>query len=271
MKKPRHKHNNIKTVIRTNYGHPAPDPAPYEQDALRLEAVTTCIGFDDLLDVTLGLNHQHLDTMIVVTSHADRRTQAVAKKHGALCIQTDLFKKNGRNFNKGAAINAGFDLFQYYGWRMHIDSDIVLPDNFRRVLLNHTHLDRNCIYGADRVDVVGNGELEQLQSSLASEPQNSHRCFVQSGHHRRIGHRYVDPLRGYCPIGWLQLWHSSAHKSYPYSLGSAAHDDTIFSGLWAVEHRRHLPTVICYHLCAAPPQWGENWEGHRKQPRWSRR
>src|ERR1041385_7355383 len=110
------------------------------------------------------------------------------------------------------------------------------------------------------------GELESFKTSLAGEPQNSHRCFVQSGHHRRIGHRYVDPLRGYCPIGWLQLWHSSAHKSYPYSLGSAAHDDTIFSGLWAVEHRRHLPTVICYHLCAAPPQWGENWDGQAGAP-----
>src|SRR5580693_7111178 len=77
-------------------------------ESLRLEAVTVCVGFDDLLDLTLGLNHPHLDTLIVVTSHADRATQAVAKKHGAICVQTDLFGKNGRNFNKGAAINAGF-------------------------------------------------------------------------------------------------------------------------------------------------------------------
>src|SRR4051812_6235528 len=86
-------------------------------DDLRLEAVTVSIGFDDMLDVAIELNHPHVDTFIVVTSHDDVRTQAVAKKHGAICVQTDLAKKNGRNFNKGAAINAGLGHFQYFGWR----------------------------------------------------------------------------------------------------------------------------------------------------------
>src|SRR5580700_5612305 len=96
-----------------SYSSPAPPPAA---ESLRLEAVTVSVGFDDFLDVTLGLNHPHLDTQIVVTTHADRATQAVARKHGAICVLTDLFTKNGRNFNKGAAINAGFSRFQYYGW-----------------------------------------------------------------------------------------------------------------------------------------------------------
>ena len=39
-----------------------------------MEAVTACVGFDDVLDVALGNNHPHLDTMIVVTSHDDRAT-----------------------------------------------------------------------------------------------------------------------------------------------------------------------------------------------------
>ena len=129
-----------------------PPPNP---ESLRIEAITTCVGFDDILDITLGLNHPHLDTMIVITSHDDKKTQHVAQKHGAVCVQTDLFKKNGRNFNKGAAINAGMARYQYHGWRLHLDSDIILPDNFRRMLFNHTHLDENCIYGADRIDVIG--------------------------------------------------------------------------------------------------------------------
>ena len=36
-------------------------------------------------------------------------------KYGATMVQTDLFKKHGRNFNKGAAINAGFNYFNFSG------------------------------------------------------------------------------------------------------------------------------------------------------------
>ena len=46
-----------------------------------------------------------------------------------------------------------------------------------------------------------------------------------------------------------------------------AHDDVMFAEQWASEHRRHLPTVICQHLCARAPTLGENWEGRRRQPR----
>lgn len=41
----------------------------------------------------------------------------------------------------------------------------------------------------------------------------------------------------------------------------------MFAKNWATEHRRHLPTVICHHLCARAPTLGENREGRRRQPR----
>jgi hypothetical protein len=230
---------------------------------LRLEAVTVCVGFDDLLDVTLGLNHPHLDTLIIVTSHADRATQAVAAKHGAICVQTDLFGKNGRAFNKGAAINAGFSRFQYHGWRLHLDADIALPDNFRRILFNHTVLDPACIYGADRVDVIGR---EAIGNSAAA-PQHIHGFLLSPQPSHPLSSRYVDTLRGYVPIGFFQLWHCSTQKEYPWSLGTAAHDDIMFAEQWPAPCRRFLPTVICQHLCTAPPQLGENWDGNRRQPR----
>src|SRR3984885_7088204 len=238
-------------------------PTKYALESLRLEAVTVCVGFDDLLDLTLPLNHPHLDTMIVVTSHDDRRTQQVAKKHGAICVQTDLFTKNGRHFNKGAAINAGFSRFQYHGWRLHLDSDIALPDNFRRILFNHTALDRDCIYGADRVDVVGKDAL----SAARLQPQHSHGFLLVPRPPQPLSARYVDTLRGYVPIGFFQLWHCSTQKDYPWSLGTAQHDDVLFAEQWPRPNRKLLPSVITYHLCAQPPKLGENWDGQRAQPR----
>lgn len=236
----------------------------YDTESLRLEIVTTCVGFDDILDVTLTKNHAHADNYIIVTSHEDTKTQKLARKHGAMCVQTDLFKKNGRKFNKGAAINAGFDYFQYHGWRMHMDGDIVLPDNFRRVLFNHSHLERYCIYGADRFNVIGNDAINRFLKS--NDRQHKDSLLVgENSNDVNLSHRLVCNLRGYLPVGFFQLWHASAQKPYPYSLGTAAHDDMMFSALWPIHCRRHLPSVICYHLCPSMPQIGENWDGVRRQ------
>lgn len=247
-----------------HHHHHRPHNRPDE--SLRLEGVTVCVGFDDLLDITLTKNHSHFDTLIVVTNHADRKTQEVARKHGATCVKSDLFQKNGRSFNKGAAVNAGFDYFQFFGWRMHLDSDIVLPDNFRRVLFNHSHLEQHCIYGADRFNVIGPEKIKALRVSDAR--QHHHKLLIgESGEQHPIGHRLVCDLRGYLPLGFFQLWHASQQQPYPHSLGTAAHDDMMFSALWPESARRHLPSAICYHLCPAPPTVGENWDGFRRQPR----
>lgn len=237
----------------------------HDRESLRLEAVTVSTGFDDILDITLGLNHAHFDHYIVVTSHDDRKTQAVARKYSATCVQTDLFRKNGRNFNKGAAINAGFDYFQHHGWRLHLDSDILLPDNFRRVLFNHSHLEPHCLYGADRLNVIGRKNIEALRCNR--QHQHHHKLLLGENVEGRLGHRLVCDLRGYLPLGFFQLWNAQTQKPYPHSLGTAAHDDMMFSALWPAHCRRHLPTVICYHLCPATPKVGENWDGKRKQPR----
>ena len=234
-----------------------------DREALRLEAVTVCMGFDDILDETLKLNMPQLDTMIVVTSHEDNKTQAVARKHGALLAITDLHQKNGRNFNKGAAINAGFNYFQYHGWRMHIDADIAFPNNFRRLLFNHHSLDRDCIYGADRVDVIGMKELEVASATQ----QHQHGCIVHSRLQRPVGARFVDNLHGYVPLGYFQLWHCTCQQPYPYSLGTAAHDDVMFAVRWPESQRRLLPGFFVHHIAEREPRWSENWDGHRRQPR----
>jgi hypothetical protein len=221
------------------------------------------MGFDDMLDATLKLNMPQVDTMIVVTSHEDHKTQAVARKHGALLVVTDLHQKNGRNFNKGAAINAGLSYFQYHGWRLHLDADIALPANFRRLLFNHHKLERSCIYGADRMDVIG---LKELKDARQDE-QHQHSCILHPRLQRSVGARFLDVLHGYVPLGYFQLWHCSCQQPYPYSLGTAAHDDVMFAARWPEAQRRLLPGVFVHHLCARAPKWGENWDGRRAQPR----
>jgi hypothetical protein len=119
----------------------------------------------------------------------------------------------------------------------------------------------------DRVDVVGRDAWNVLRQKFAYSPQALGGCFIHPQHSGPISPRYTDTLRGYVPIGCFQLWHASADKSYPHSLGSAAHDDVLFAEQWAAQHRRLLPTGVCYHLCARKPSLGENWDGNRRQPR----
>ncbi len=246
---------------------PIPPDQPPPDDSIRLEAVTVSVGFDDVLDITLALNHGQVDTMIVVTSFEDKKTQAVCRKHGARCVQTDLFTKNGRHFNKGAAINAGMAYFQWNGWRAHIDSDIILPDNFRRVLFNHTHLHKNTLYGCDRVDIIGPDELKAYL--VSRYPDHYEGVLMQAQGHRQIGSRIISNLYGYLPLGFFQLWHAHTQKEYPYSLGTAAHDDMMFAALWPRSHRQHLPSIVVYHLCMSEPVWGQNWD-KRRSPRFVR-
>ncbi len=243
-----------------------PPPCPVDPECLRLEFVTTCVGFDEILDFTLGFNHGQVDTVIVVTSHEDKATQGVCKKHGAICVQTDLFRKNGRKFNKGAAINSGLSRFQYHGWRMHLDCDIVLPDSFRRLLFNHTHLDVDCLYGCDRVNVYSKQQLRDAMGGCGHPhgQQHIHSAVIKES--PNLGARYVDHLHGYVPLGFFQLWNARNQHSYPYSLGTAEHDDLMFATQWPVSQRRHLPSAIVYHVDPAGGHWGLNWEG-RKSPR----
>jgi hypothetical protein len=233
---------------------PAADPD-------KLEVVTVSVGFDDMLEQFLHYNMVHFDNVIVVTAHDDDASATLCTKYGATCVKTDLFNKDARKFNKGAAINSGFDRFRFGGWRLHLDSDIILPGSFRRVIQNQTHLETDCFYGADRINVIGVNELKEV----LSEPQVDS-YLVHPRHVRPITARFLDH-RGYCPIGFFQMWHSSCQQPYPFSRGTAAHDDVMFAEGWPTSQRRLLPTVIVYHLCAQDPVTGENWDGDRTHPR----
>lgn len=244
-------------------------------DSNRLEIITTCVGFDDILEFALAHNHMHADNYIVVTSHDDVATQNVCKKFSVKYVPTDLFNKHGRPFNKGAGLNAGWFYFQYNSWRLHIDVDTILPDNFRRMLFNHTHLDTTCLYGADRFDIIGYDGLDTLRDAENLLPQVSYYSGVSPAYGGRVhcdmptssSARFVHKNHGYVPIGCFQLWHADKHPvEYAYSKGTAANDDLAFAIQWPEANRRLLPSVFIGHLNANYPFYSQNWTG-RKSPR----
>ena len=232
---------------------------------LFLEGVIVCRQFADLLEVTLGENLGHFDDLVVVTSHEDHQTAAVCQRHSVECVRTDaICGRWGDAFNKGAAINIGLGHLSHRGWLLHLDADILLPDCFRTMLAKEW-LEPDCLYGADRLNVIGWNQWQELKATAAYRRQFQYRCLVQNSGHP-LGARLVHREYGYCPIGFFQLWHGSPRKRYPYNCGAAEHSDVVFALQWPGPKRRLLPQVLTYHLQSEGSRMGADWQGRKTQP-----
>jgi hypothetical protein len=253
-------------IQRAVHGGDAPQPGSHGFDAHeRVQGVTVCVNYSDFLEVTLEENLSHFSEFVVVTDYRDRKTQGVCQKHSVYCVQTDVFfERPGDVFNKGAAINLGIAHLRKPGWFVHLDADIVLPDRFNTAL-HKARLDPECIYGADRLEVVGFEQWQKQQSHGAYKRQHQYRCLLQNPGNR-LGARLIHNEYGYCPIGYFQLWHSSTEKRYPHNVGSAEHTDVLFACQWPLRKRLLLPTVLVYHLQSEAGRMGVNWEGRKTKP-----
>ena len=60
-----------------------------------------------------------------------------------------------------------FDQIAGRDWVLHLDADIVMPRQFRR-LLEWAHLDERCLYGADRQRLVGWDEWRCFQADTST-------------------------------------------------------------------------------------------------------
>ncbi|MFZ5832412.1 MAG: glycosyltransferase family A protein [Planctomycetota bacterium] len=91
-------------------------------------ALTVSVEYDDLLRTTLPAMCRHFAEVLVVTSPSDVRTQVLAESHGARVLVTDAFYRQEARFNKGLAVEEGFDALGRTGWICVIDADILLPE-----------------------------------------------------------------------------------------------------------------------------------------------
>lgn len=98
-----------------------------------IRAIVVCVNYDDLLKVTMPTVLPHVDRMVVVTSPADTKTQEyVADFPKAKLHVTDAFYRNGAKFNKGAALEEGFDVLGRESWILILDADIVVPPDLKQ-------------------------------------------------------------------------------------------------------------------------------------------
>jgi len=232
---------------------------------VRIEAVTVCVGYGDFLAATLAENLPLLDDLVVITSPEDDETRAVCRRQNVHHLLSEDHRRGGP-FNKARLIQRALDQISGSDWILHLDADIVLPRQFRR-MVEWAHLDPAVIYGADRSDVIGWDAWQRLKAGGGWD-NHSH----ETGHwfhpQLRVGSRWVSSLHGYVPIGCFQLWHGSAAndggrhlRRYPYHHGDAARADVQFALQWDRRQRQLLPEVIVLHLESEAARMGANWEG----------
>lgn len=231
---------------------------------MKIEAVIVCVEYGDYLAETLPHNLPHFDRTLVITSPGDLETQALCRRLSVPYYATDVFTRDGSTFNKARGIDFGLGYLRWNDWVVHLDADMYLPPMTRR-MFEWRSLDRESIYGIDRVNCIG---YEAWQNYLtAHQTGHDYMCRVQVPHGMPLLERIaLREYGGYVPIGFFQMWHGSTGRRYPIARGDAEHTDVLHAIQWEEGKRHLLPEVIGVHLMTAPAPLGANWKG-RTTPR----
>lgn len=238
-----------------------------------IEAVIISVNYADLLSHTLSENIQQLDDVVVVTDPKDKETQNVCRKYSVQCVQTHVFYEEGDKFNKARAINLGLSYLKKREWLLHIDADILLCRDLKK-MLERAKLNPQNIYGCDRINVYGYDSYEKLKPLLGnhyngnwfSDPGFCHQKKETEGIDMRMGARVLHEEHGWVPIGFFQLWHQSQGKKYNHKLGSAAGSDCLFPTQWPRENRILIPDIHVFHLDPETEHGiGTNWSGRKSK------
>jgi hypothetical protein len=234
---------------------------------MRLEGATICVGYGDFLAETLPLNRPHFDRLVVVTKPDDTETKEVCAKYDTECVTTHAFGPDGQ-FCKGAGINVGLSHLNQDGWVLHLDADTLLPIHARQLLERRT-LDPTCIYGADRINLVGRNTLDtHVRERLQQQPP---RTFGTEGWWMNTIRVVFYEHGGWVPCGFFQLWNptGSGVRSYVEDrvVAEPAHagntDLQFVSNSWPLEKRIMLPELLLGHVESEQIGSGANWFGRK--------
>jgi hypothetical protein len=235
-----------------------------------IEAVTVCVGYGDFLRAVAPHNRPHLDRWVVVTTPDDEETRDVCRQFSIDAVLTEEQHRDG-DFSKGRLIDKGLAHTTEKGWTLHLDGDIVLPTDMK-VVLEDAHLDEKCLYGCDRLNVVGYDTWKRVQAKGLACRSNPWMVGLTRPD-TTVGARVANVGHGYTPIGFFQLWHGSATsyrggpaRKYPKLHGTAARTDVQFALHFDRRYRHLIPELLVWHVESDKSGMGANWRG-RTTPR----
>ena len=228
-------------------------PWPYDGESEPLppkkgiNSIVVCVEYDDFLAVTLPKNKHHFDRTLVVTTWTDQKTQEVAAQNNCECFNTTAFHEKGAVFNKGAALEKGFDVLGRVGWICVWDADIIMPH-----VMAIQNLQKDCLHVPFRCLV--NKPEDYLQYELEKTWED-----------------LPVPVLLHEFSGYFHLFHASVMDPPWYSANwiHAGKYDSLFTQEFYRNRRKRLPFKVL-HLgpkgIIPKSDFGTNWLG-RVSPR----
>ena len=162
---------------------------------MKIEAVTVSINYSDYLSQIIS-NKEKLDRWLIVTHEDDSDCINLCKKNNLEYFFSKKIYENAY-FARGTAVNEALPILDRDDCIFQLDSEILLPDNFRNVV------DKNCI---DKTVMYWS------------------RRYYKSGKEMKWIVEEVEEgeVMG---LGFFQMWHSSKRKDYPTISDTAGWDD----------------------------------------------
>jgi len=210
-----------------------------------LYGVVVCVDYSDFFKHSLDSAQGLFEKIFVITNTKDKATEDLCKKYDFVeLIKTDIFYKNGAQFDKGSAINLGLSRIptkSISDWCLIFDADIVFPKHLRQYLSNKP-LDTTVLFGAKRYFCRTNDDFG---------------TYLKQGRDISKLSEVYNP--GNTPIGYFQLFNvknlSKPNVKYPEGHIDASSSDLQFSKLFAT--RTTLRHISVIHL----GDDGKNWKG----------
>jgi hypothetical protein len=195
--------------------------------------IVVCVGFDDLLAITLPRNMRFLSECVVVTSPDDIRTQELVKKIPDCRLHiTDSFYANGAKFNKGLGMEEGFDVLGRDGWIQIWDADILFPEHFKL-----PDLSVGMLYGAQRLVLNDPKQWKPEFNWLSLKPAND-----------------AERVSGYFQLFNASDWHILQKPWYDVCFTHAGGCDGYFDSRWPRNRTQRLPFNVL-HLGPVDANW----------------
>ena len=249
-------------------------------------AITVCVNYAHLLKHGIIANKSFFKRWVIVTSEEDVDTQKLCKEHNLECLISKTIRK--RNFFKSGAINEAFDYLGYdKGWYLHIDADIILPQNFPNV------------FAVDETEqpLIRGRKTEKSFNILQNHQVTGFRKYINKPHQQAMLYcmgrinvdededienlniqkyfdRVDDIIQEFEGYGYFQLFYLPALQNkyknhlqqiYPTLSKNAGSDDWIFSKLF---DRKISLNTYCIHLSPEEINWdgvenSKTYEGSR--------
>jgi hypothetical protein len=137
---------------------------------MKLEYVTICVNYLDFFKISYEKNLAAgiFDHFIVITDYNDDATYQFCLDNNITVVKTDIFYKNGAVFNKGAAINYGFEKLKYNDWVAFMDADTFVPNDFKEKI-DFKNLNKEFMYGTERVLLKTPDDLFNYEMGFADD------------------------------------------------------------------------------------------------------